>query len=56
MNSLVENILPSIRIFNLSADIDEFQIWLKKEHGKILDNHLLHGYKFFIETAFQQKL
>ncbi len=52
MNELVDGIYSSLAIFTIGSDIDSFQVWLKKEHDKVLDKKMLHGYKFFLETAF----
>jgi len=52
MNELVDGIYSSLAIFRIASDTSRFQAWLKQEHDKALDKKMLHGYKFFLETAF----
>ncbi|MBI2268782.1 MAG: hypothetical protein HYU69_00320 [Bacteroidetes bacterium] len=54
MNSLVHNIIPSIRILKLISNSQDYEFWLKKEYRKPVDAKIFQGYKFFIECAFSQ--
>lgn len=53
---LLWGVYPMFKLFQITGNVVQFEKWLAKEHGKKLDKQMLHGYKFFFETAFSQVL
>ncbi|MBL0047029.1 MAG: hypothetical protein IPP32_02890 [Bacteroidetes bacterium] len=52
MKWLLDRTIPTAKIFQIACTFDEFGAWLKKEHGKVINEEIFRGYKYFLDCAF----